>query len=1188
MPDDKALIASSEFDPTQFVKGIESMTNALDGLLAKEDEVKSKLAELDKALTTNRTNYKTTQDNIKALDQSSDNYKDSLAALNKEQQNIAAQQKDIQAQMKTNQKELQNTTKTANDYKTALGALGQTAKQVQDQNRGKGLFDSQTLNNQLVQLQNAGSKLRDIFKGKVDTAELDKLEDSLVGAKDEFQQLAQVIDFVEQKMSTLDPNTQEFADLNAIVKEGKDVLEAYGEVQDNVGNRSKSTTARLKELKQQLTELQLAGKADTAEFKAIQAEAAELQDAVDKTSERVRAFANDFRLIQGSVEALRGIAAGFELAQGASALFGVKNEAVEESIKRLSAIMAIANGLQEVSNLLKKESTVRLVAEEVATKAYTISQRILAATLGTTAAASRGLAVALAATGIGALVVAIGLLITIISNWESETKKMTEAQKQLNVDLELSISFMNSYIAAIGDAEKVIAAEAEVRQASNEKIRQSDVERLRQRIRNVEELRNIDIRFTEQQLEEAKKREAAAEDDFNRASDRLKDIAAKRIESSDEEVQELKKTTDDFEKIQETRFALEHQLEIKRLNDQRDRLRERNELRALEIQQTEDFLKRLEELRKRLLDAQNKQARQDEAQLAKQAGDNLNAELRNIDREIRQGKLTRDQGNLLKNLLRQINGVELTTELREFHKKVVDASTNLENEIFNLRLTAGEKRTELLRDQLTKQAQEIEDNFNRETKSLEVERDQLLKGVRDTFDQGLISEDQARQNSEKIRAIYEQLFLTLTEQTRRKQEELANAAFERSQQLVQQLFAPSFTTLTEQTTAELEALTTRFVNNRITFAKYQQELTEITRRESQRRIELQITENEELLRGVQLRLQAELDPARRQELQARILQLREEIAQLRRQAAEGEAAQEKALDDQFKQKVQRIANYAQAIGQVVDQVVQFWARANEAEQKQLEASIAIQEKRVDAATRIAERGNAEYLRLEEDRLQQLQIRQENAARRQLAINAVLQTSQALTAFVSALAQGIATGGPLGGIAIAAAVIGLIASGFAIIQSLSQNNTPKLKEGTKYLTRDGHPAGEDTIPAMLNEGEAVIPTHRNREYKPAVEAIFDATVPAEDMNRFVQSYKRTDLPRLDYDRMTAAAATVVTYDGRLLEINQEQNRLLDEQNERLATLDRTMKSLGVNVNVDKNGLAIAVMKAVEQERINKKV
>lgn len=66
------------------------------------------------------------------------------------------------------------------------------------------------------------------------------------------------------------------------------------------------------------------------------------------------------------------------------------------------------------------------------------------------------------------------------------------------------------------------------------------------------------------------------------------------------------------------------------------------------------------------------------------------------------------------------------------------------------------------------------------------------------------------------------------------------------------------------------------------------------------------------------------------------------------------------------------------------------------------------------------------------------------------------------------------------------VVGAVLSGFAQVNSvLNSAHAPQRPQGffdgTDYLTRNGAPAGKDTIPAMLNEGEAVIPTADNAKY-----------------------------------------------------------------------------------------------------------
>lgn len=1183
------IIASSEFDPAGFIKGIDDMTAALTRLSKQEDEIRADLSNINTALVANRKELKATQDQIAGLDKTSANYNDQLAQLSTQQATLTKQQKGLQDGMKSNRDQLTAVNTAANEYKGALTNLTAISKQVAADNKGRTLFDVASMNQQVKDITNIGAKYKDIFKGKIDTKELDALEDKLMTTTDDFDKLREVVEFVASKLDTLDPNSEAFADLNNVVNVGRQILEDYAEVQENVDNRGKSLTSRFREVRGELQKMQAAGETNTERFQELTKEAAHLQDAIDKTGERVRTFANDTRLIQAGIEGLRGLAAGYEIVAGVTTLFGVKNEAAEESIKRLTAIMALANGLQEISNLLKKESVVRLVAEEIATKAMIISQRILAVTLGTTAAASRALSLALAATGIGAIVVGIGLLITALSKWAEEAKEAEKQQKLLNVATEEGIKFTNLYIDAIGDAGEKFQAEAELRQATNQKITNSDIENLKSRIANSQELRDIEIKTLEEQLAESRKFERAEREGYDRAANRRREALEGRIKISDEELEALNKTVENFTKIQETGYALENRLEIRRINNLRDQAKDRTDLQRAELSRTEDFLKRLEELRKRLLDAQNKQKRQDDVQLAKQAADQLRSEQNAINREVRKGTLTGGQGSVLKSLLKQINGVELATEIKEFKKKSLEAEQNIQDAITTLRLKVGEQRANLVRDELVQEAALIKANFERERNDLEVAQRDALRGVQDVLDQGLISPAQAQANSDDIKSIYARLLNQLAEQTTRAQEELTAKAFAKAQENLQTIFANVQLFVSEAATVEIEKVTKRYIAGAISYKNYQKELTRINQEESLRRINTSLRENEALLAGVQARIAAEQDPARLKALQDEERRLRQTISDLKRQLGQAQVTGIQNDKKEFQDKINEIASYAQAIGGIIQQVVQFWAQANEAEQRSLEKSIGLQEKRVEAATKLAERGNSEYLRLEEDRLNELQIKQENAARRQLAINAVLQASQALVAFISALAQGIATGGPLGGIAIAGAVIAAIASGYAIIQSLQSENTQRLKGGTKSVKRGANPSGEDTVPAMLSENEAVIPADTNREYQPAVAAIYDKSVPAEDMNAFVNSYRinRRVLPRLDNERMGEVANVAITHNAQLLAATEAQTEKMAEHSDLLRQVNKRLANLGMSVNVDKNGLAISLMKVTEQFAIDKK-
>lgn len=1190
MPDDnKALIASSEFDPTKFIKGIDDMTAALGRLSAQEDQLRGDLTNINSALSANQKALKSTQDQLASLNKQSNTYQDDLAKLTKQQSDLTQQQQALQGSLKTSRDQLTQVNDTANNYKTALTNLTAVSKQVAADNKGRTLFDVASMNQQIKDITDIGIKYRNVFKGKIDNSELDALEDKLVSTKDQFQQLRDVVDFTQSKLSSLDPNSDAFRDLSQVVEKGKEILDEYGNVEENVGKRGQTMTSQLRAVRDELAKLQAAGQTNTEEFQQLTEEAAHLQDAIDKTGERVRTFANDTRLIQAGVEGLRGLAAGFELVQGASALFGVKNEAAEETVKRLTAVMAIANGLQEVSNLLKKESVVRLVTEELATKAYIATQRILAVTLGSTAAASRGLALAITATGIGALVVGIGLLVTALSAWASESKEAAKAQELLNYQTELGIEFTNLYIQALADAGKQITATHERDQAINEEISRNDRVNLVNRQKNAAELRKVAIKTTQDQLDEANKLVVKERANYDKAADNLKAYAENRVRLSEDEVKAYQKTVENYNKIQTTAFNLENQLEVQNINNVRDRAKERTELRKFDLAVFENYSKQLIDLQKRLNDAQNAQQRQDADQLQKQAADKLKAEQANITRDVQKGALTSSQGKVLKNLLKQINGVELETELKEFTKKSAAAAQAINDELTNLALQSAETRAGLIGDELAREAATIKVNAEKETQALVTAQRDALKGNADALQQGLLSPEQAIFNANRITGIYKKLLDDLAAKTIAAQDALAAKTFQKLQEELQRTFQDKELNLSESTTLEIQKLTLRFLQGKIRYDQYQRELTQITETESIKRINIQIKENEALLAGVQARLKVENDPGRKKELEDQVRSLRQQISDLKRQLGAAETADQQSDTENFKNKVKRIADYAQAVNTVVQAVVNFWQQANEAEQKSLEKSIQLQQTRVDAATKLAERGNAEYLRLEQDRLDQLTLKQENAARRQIAINAVLQTSQALTAFISALAQGIAQGGPLGGLAIAAAVLGAIAAGYAIVNSLQQDQTQTLWEGTKSVERGRSPKGRDTVPAMLTEGEAVLPVDVNRDYHPAVAAIYDRQIPAEELNSFVNNYRvnNRSIPGLDHDRLSDVAGVVVTYDGQLLEATEKQNRMMAEHTDALNRVDKHLTGLGIEVNIDRNGLSFSLLKAIEKFKIDKK-
>jgi hypothetical protein len=1160
--DNKTLIASSEFNPTAFIQGIDAMTASLEKLSAQEDVIRADMTATNNTLKANRAELKQTEDQIKALDKTSKTYTEDLAKLNAQQIAIKNQNKEMSASLKSQKDALAQIDQSANKYKTSLSQISAISKQVAQENKGRTLFDVASLNQQVQEVVRAGASLRNVFKGKIDDAELNRFEESIVSTGDEMQQLAQVIDFVKSKLSTLDPDSQEFADLNQIVETGEQVLEQYGKVVDDVGKKGGSLRSQLRELREELSRMEDQGLENTEQFRDMQIEAAKLEDQIGDTQQRIKVLASDTRNIDFGIGVIRGVASAFGVAEGAAALFGIKNEDVMESIQRLNAIMLILNGLQEIQNLLQKQSVVNIVGQSIATKAAAVSQAIFATVVGTSTGALRAFRVALLATGIGAFVVLLGLAVEAFISFTGSSEDSEEATERFTDALERQKGVLDRNIESIERA-------AALRR-----------ERLREQ--GADEGKLLDDQNAE--IEEKIK---VLNNNITRLGQQANDEKVKLTKEADQK--RIETIVDFYNQIEALQFQ-QRLNEAKRDADVAEERRKKQidaQKKSLDLYR--DYLERLAELQRELRDKTLDAQPQDESNIRQSFANSLSDALEDLDRDVNQGKLTRGRANVLRSLIRQINNVDLQVSIKEFKAEREKAETDMSRSLFDLRMKAAEERANLLRDELTREAQLIQQNGQNAEEALRRELADMITAINETRDQGLISPEAANENVRHISEIYGQLIDNVIEQTARAQEQLARRTFELVQEELTRTFSSIAIGVSEQVTAEIVRVTQKFQAGAITYEQYQKAITRIAREESEQRIATQISENEALLSGVQERLKAEQDPAQRKALEDQIIALRNTIDQLKRQAAGAEAEGLEADRQEFVDKVNRLNSYATAIGGIVNQVVSFWAAANQAEQQALDRSITLQERRVEAATRLAERGNAEYLRLEEDRLNELQIKQENAARRQLAINAVLQTSQALTAFISALAQGIATGGPLGGIAIAGAVIGLIASGYAIINSLQKNNVQTFKGGTKSVKRNGEPSGVDTVPAMLSEGEAVIPVDRNKAYAPAVAAIYDRQIPAEEMNAFVNNYRvnRRSLPKLDHDKFGDVASVVVTYDGHLIAAHEKQAEKLEENNNLLRRVHKALVSMGVNVNVDKNGLAISVLKATEQFNIDKK-
>lgn len=267
-------------------------------------------------------------------------------------------------------------------------------------------------------------------------------------------------------------------------------------LKDSTAQGTQSAKARLKELQKSLIDMSLAGQDGTKAFRDMEREAAKLKDQIGDTQQRIKQFASDTRTIDTFVGAVQGITAGFQIAQGAAALFGDENEDLQKAMLKVQGAMALANGVQQVANLLNKDSV-------LITNAQAAAQALYAVAVGTSTGAMKAFRIALLATGIGAAVAAIGLL---IAKWDDLTAAVRRFlnlpdPKQRAAEQAMALQREEAQLEQYRQAydrhtDGLIAADNK-RKARQEQRRKDEEAATRQRLLNLQAENNAIIKFVE-------------------------------------------------------------------------------------------------------------------------------------------------------------------------------------------------------------------------------------------------------------------------------------------------------------------------------------------------------------------------------------------------------------------------------------------------------------------------------------------------------------------------------------------------------------------------------------------------------------------------------------------------------------------------------------------------------------------
>lgn len=175
----------------------------------------------------------------------------------------------------------------------------------------------------------------------------------------------------------------------------------------------------------QLTNLAMEARALGPEFAKtandIIAAAGRMKDSIADTRAEVSYFASDTRRIDAVLGGVEAAAGAFSAVEGGAALLGIESEGLQQTMVKLQGAIALVNGVQAIQNALQAESAVRMGITTAATQ-------LQAFVMGQATIAARVYSAALVATGAGAVIVAIGLVITL---FQKSGKAIDEAKEKL-------------------------------------------------------------------------------------------------------------------------------------------------------------------------------------------------------------------------------------------------------------------------------------------------------------------------------------------------------------------------------------------------------------------------------------------------------------------------------------------------------------------------------------------------------------------------------------------------------------------------------------------------------------------------------------------------------------------------------------------------------------------------------------
>jgi hypothetical protein len=542
------------------LKQFEQLKSASDANTASLEKLIAKAVELNKAVG-NATSFKEIN---KATAEMADNEKalskqvDELTKANDKLQKLYSDEAKKITEIKVQQQEQNKVLKE--QAKEALGLVGAYDKLTKEYNEA-----AKEAKNLAAQF---GAQSKQAKEASARALELDarlKAADANVGRFNKnvgnysgaLKVMEKGLADVKKKIDDYTNSGNQNADMLAALQKEESLLEQLLQAQvSGFASGTQEVRANTKAL-EALAGANLQG---TETFQKLFAATANLKDEVSDLKTALKNAAPDDVAFNAATDAAKGLVGVYGFAQSAAAVFGEKNEALQETFIKLQAAETALQSIEAIRAVFKKENAVRQAVEIVQGK-IVIAQKYLETAAEskniivkyTAIAAQKALNFATSAAG-GPLLLLIGLLATAFVSMAAYGDGAEDAAKK-NERLNKSLERTNK---AIDESDKIIKAKGdkaianlEDNFATEQNLRDQREQNLQDEIDNLKKFNELDKKNREDAIREVARLTSGKNKQDKEAID-------KAIQVRDGYLANLQKVTDK-----------ENELEIVRLQNSR-------------------------------------------------------------------------------------------------------------------------------------------------------------------------------------------------------------------------------------------------------------------------------------------------------------------------------------------------------------------------------------------------------------------------------------------------------------------------------------------------------------------------------------------------------------------------------------------------------------------------------------------